>query len=483
MKSKLLISALSLLCLNGNTQTIATHYVHNIVICGDTAKGNKSISANSYSVKSWGSNRYGALGNGTSGGASCTCGGPNCCENAFVTVLNSVNFIAASTGSDHSLLLKNDNTVWAFGYNYYNQLGDGTFTNKSVPTQIPNLSNVKATSCGAAFSLFLKNDGTVWACGYNYDGELGDGTNVDKHVPTQIPSLSNIIAIAGGEKHSLFLKSDGTVWACGWNLYGQLGNGTTVNKNIPTQITGLSNIVAIGAGIYHSLFVKNDGTTWSCGRNDKGQLGDGTSANIKLLPSQITTLSNIKDVKGGASHSLFLDNNGSVWACGWNVVGQLGDATVIDKTTPIQLNTISNVAEISCGTYHSLFLKNNGKLYSTGANTYGQLGLGDYAERDNPVILETLCSIYIPLAVNEYIKNENEFKIYPTISEGIFKIEGNNKVNLISVYTLQGQKAFEIDNNIVLPHSLNISNLIDGIYFVQIKSGNYITNKKIIIAK
>jgi hypothetical protein len=129
--------------------------------------------------------------------------------------------------------------VWACGGNWTGQLGDGTTSSKYTPVQIPSLSGIVAIAAGYNHSLFLKNNNTVWTCGYNVYGQLGDGTTNDKYTPVQIPSLSGIVAVAAGFGHSLFLKNDGTVWACGLNGTGQLGDGTITNKSTPIQVTGL----------------------------------------------------------------------------------------------------------------------------------------------------------------------------------------------------------------------------------------------------
>src|SRR5207248_15835 len=132
--------------------------------------------------------------------------------------------VAAITGGEnHSLALKSDGTVWAWGVNGYGQLGDGTTTNSSTPVQVRDLSGgylsgVVAVAGGDLHSLALKSDGTVWAWGYNGDGELGNGTTTNSSWPVQVRDLSGgylsgVVAVAGGNLHSLALKSDGTVYA------------------------------------------------------------------------------------------------------------------------------------------------------------------------------------------------------------------------------------------------------------------------------
>ncbi|MEJ1643772.1 hypothetical protein SMA60_26495, partial [Escherichia coli] len=94
-------------------------------------------------------------------------------------------------------------------------------------------------------SIALKSDGTVWAWGGNWAGQLGDGSYKSSNIPIKTKELSGIIAISCGGQHNLALKSDGTVWAWGINDKGQLGIGDAKNQQIPIRIPGLNNIVAI----------------------------------------------------------------------------------------------------------------------------------------------------------------------------------------------------------------------------------------------
>ena len=194
-----------------------------------------------------------------------------------VPVSNLANVIAIAGGSSHSLALKADGTVWAWGANWYGQLGDGTTTDKTTPVQVSNLSDVIILAAGDYHSLALKSDGTLWAWGYNYNGQLGDGTRTNRTTPVPVSDLSDVIAIAGGSSHSLALKSDGTVWAWGDNDYGQLGDSTNTNSNTPVPVSNPANVIAIAGGYYHTIALKSDGTVWAWGDNYYGQLGDGTS--------------------------------------------------------------------------------------------------------------------------------------------------------------------------------------------------------------
>jgi alpha-tubulin suppressor-like RCC1 family protein len=147
------------------------------------------------------------------------------------------NITALSAGYSHRAALKADGTVWAWGNNGYGQLGDGTFTNRryDTPVQVMNLSGVIALSVGSQHTLALKQDGTVWAWGYNDYGQLGDGTNTHRALPVRVVNLANVTKIHAGHSHSVARRADGTVWTWGYDWY------VTSNwHNTPVQVSGLA---------------------------------------------------------------------------------------------------------------------------------------------------------------------------------------------------------------------------------------------------
>src|SRR3989344_6242212 len=237
----------------------------------------------------------------------------------------------------HTIAIKSDGTLWAWGYNLYGQLGDGTTSQRNSPVQIGTDNNRVSISAGGYHTIAIKSDGTLWAWGSNDSGQLGDGTYNNKTTPTQITTVAaNWVSISTGGLHTLAIKSDGTLWAWGYNSGGQLGDGTATQRNSPVQIGTGNNWTSIAAGYYHTIAIKSDGTLWAWGYNGYGQLGDGTMVN-KSSPAQIGTDNNWASIEAGGYHTLAIKSDGTLWAWGDNGYGQLGDGTNTDRFSPVQV--------------------------------------------------------------------------------------------------------------------------------------------------
>jgi hypothetical protein len=328
-----------------------------------------SLSLSNAPLRVWGDNGYGQLGNGTR-------------TSTNRLIVTASNVVAVAGGHRHSLFVKADGTLWAMGWNLDGQLGNGTTTDSTVPILVT--SNVVAVAAGEWHSLFVRTDGTLWAMGNNDYGQLGNGTNDGSVVPIVV--ASNVVAAACGSYHSLFVRANGTLWAMGDNYDGQLGNGTTANANSPVSVA--SNVVAVAGGSYHSLFVKADGTVWTMGLNNCGQLGNGRTVSTNR-PVMITT--DAAAVAGGSFHSLFMKADGSLWGMGYNYYGQLGTNFPFShyptniRTRPIVV--ASNVVAVAGGSYHSLFVKEDDSLWAMGYNSHGQLGNGMSVNANWPVLV------------------------------------------------------------------------------------------------
>jgi len=338
------------------------------------AYGHTLVLKSDGTVYATGFNAGGQLGNGTNVSRSTP---------VKVSGLDSVTAVAAA--SSHSLALKSDGTVWAWGSNNSGQVGDGTTTHRNTPVQVTGLTSVTAISAGSyGHSLALKSDGTVWAWGQNEYYQLGDGTSMNSSTPVQVIGLSGVTAIAGGRQFSLALKDDGTVWAWGHSFQCDRMGGdidTAIDDFSPAMVPGLSGVTAVAAGYDHALALKSDGTVWAWGWNGDGQLGDGTYNWRTRVPLVVRAsgLSGVTAIAAGSSLSLALKNDGTVWAWGDNYQRQLGDGTIglfvpARSNVPVRVKNLDGVAAIESGNTYGLAIKNDGTVWGWGSNNDGELG-------------------------------------------------------------------------------------------------------------
>jgi alpha-tubulin suppressor-like RCC1 family protein len=390
---------------------------------------------------------------------------------------NIANAQSIAAGEDHSFFLCTNGTVQGVGGNSSGQLGDGSNLSRITPVQLPLLTGVTGFDGGNWHSVFVKNDGTAWTVGRNNYGQLGDGTLVDKNIPLQVPGLTGITAVSGGSGYSVFLKNDGTVWSVGYNFFGELGDGTTVYKSLPVLVLGLTGIIAIVATNQFTLYLKNDGTVWASGRNQFGQFGNGTTSNFNTIPLQILGLTGITAISAGGGFSVFLKNDGTVWATGENGYGQLGDGTLVSKTTPVQVLGMTGITAVAVGTHHALFLKNDTTVWAVGHNNNGTLGDGTIVHKSIPVQPVGLCSVGLGIEESATV---NAISVYPNPCNGDLFIELDGYQNTTAeIFNIQGQ----LVQNIVLQSfqtSLQINHLTSGVYLVQVKNPKGLVVKKII---
>lgn len=259
----------------------------------------------------------------------------------------------ASGGMAHTLALKSDGSVWAWGSNESGQLGrSGDVTESKLPVKIEGLTAVSITA-GYNFSAALENDGNVIVWG-------GGSAK-----PTPVADLDNVTAISAGQTDMLALKYDGSVWQ--WTV----GSGSR-----PKLVTGLQKIAAISAGGGQFLALSITGQVWCWGRNDQGQLGLGDTTD-RSEPVHMSRLADIVDIAAGYTHSLAVSFDGKVYAWGSNTYGQLGDSTLKSSSIPVAVRSLGKIRQVSAGADTSMALADNGSIYTWGYGEYGQLGSGN----------------------------------------------------------------------------------------------------------
>ncbi len=300
------------------------------------------------SVRAVGRDDFGQLGDGSTDSSS-----TNSSINLVTPSLPSdAKVVQVAAGRYHSLALLSDGTVYAWGRNNAGQLGDSTNIDRDTPVSVSALNDndVIALAGGHFHSLALRSNGTVWAWGDNFNGQLGNGTNIFSYTPVQVLDITDAKAIAAGDLHSLALLNDGTVRSWGYNALGQLGNNTTTNANAPVVVSGLSSVREIAAGLDHNFAVLTDGSARAWGADASWQLGNGpdpyddpsTDPKYQLTPVAVSGLPTAGppplqavSLVGGFFHSLALLSDGSVMGWGNNDVGQIGNSSILPSNIPV----------------------------------------------------------------------------------------------------------------------------------------------------
>ncbi len=332
----------------------------------------------------WGGNWAGQLGDGTYN---------NSATPIAVTGLSSgIQVIAA--GHSHTCASSGSGAK-CWGRNDEGQLGDGTHNFQTSPVDVISFSDgVTAVSAGLNFTCALTGQGGVMCWGRNGEGQLGDGTLVDRTAPVATSGLSSgVKAISSRQRNTCAALADGNFKCWGMDENAQAGNGTPSRLLVPGNPVSFSGTVKdISAGPNNTCLVTTDNKAYCWGYNLWGQLGDSTQVN-RTSPTQVLRLATIAAVTNGADHSCALDDAGGAWCWGLNWTGQLGDGTRVHNFAPIQvIGLTSGITKIHAGENHTCAVTNTGGVKCWGSNWAGQLGNNTQAAQDIPVDVSGLSS-------------------------------------------------------------------------------------------
>jgi alpha-tubulin suppressor-like RCC1 family protein len=304
-------------------------------------------------------------------------------------------FAMSGDSGNHSLAIKSDGTLWAWGYNNQAQLGLNNRTSYSSPVQVPGTTWNSVVAAKGSLSFATKTDGTLWSWGYNGQGQLGLNTNTRVSSPTQIPGTWD----TGDKKYSASsnaaaaIKADGTLWVWGRQYYGSLGlnqgSASETYSSSPAQIPGTT-WRYVNMGTSAMTAIKTDGTFWAWGTNSWGGLGQNNRTH-RSSPVQVpgTTWA----VLGGTASSgtIATKTDGTIWSWGTDhSKGGLGQNNEIEYSSPVQIGSdttwSTDVSDITRSTEGvSLAIKTDGTLWTWGYNNQGQLGNNATANQSSPV--------------------------------------------------------------------------------------------------
>ncbi len=260
---------------------------------------------------------------------------------------NSIKAIAA--GSSYTVLLSSDGTVFTFGSGFHGQLGHGDSGNRTVPTPIEADSlaghAIVEIAAGAAHTLLRAIDGTTFSFGHAASGRLGQAEIQNNRIPTKIDheilSGKTITGISAGGAHSLILTSDGTVFTFGRGLEGQLGHGDMAARMVPTRIEDESlsehTVIKAALGDNHTILLTSEGESFTFGAGADGRLGSGETENSLvpvLVEHQNLSGHTLSGAAAGASHTILLSEDATVFTFGSGISGRLGHGDTENRLVP-----------------------------------------------------------------------------------------------------------------------------------------------------
>ena len=264
--------------------------------------------------------------------------------------------------------IRNDGTLWAWGYNSYGELGQNDIIARSSPVQIgTNNDTWLDVAGGTNFGLALKSNNTLWAWGYNGYGNLGQGDTVNRSSPVQIGTSSWIFIAATpfNTQSAYAINIYNQLFSWGQNSYGMLAIGSLSAPSTPQQVIygpGLWTKVSANGGT--ALFLAYDKTLWAAGYNGYGQLGNNAVTSVVTMV-QVGNNNIWTNIASGSSFSMALDGSGGLYTWGYNGYGQLGDGSTNSRSSPVQIST-GSWTNISAGDNVAIATRFDGSLFTWG---------------------------------------------------------------------------------------------------------------------
>ncbi len=351
----------------------------------------------------FGQNNYGQIGDGT------TINRPMAIDiTDQLNLADDEDLIQIACGFYNSYTLTSYHRLFSWGYNYNGQLANGNFVNSSTPIDItanfPLVGDEKIVKVIPGFyhMYAITSNNRIFAWGGDYFNQLGTLEILDRNLPVEITAAFGLASgeyitdISAGGWHTFATASNGRIFAWGHNEYGQIGNATLIDVQVPTEISSLfalsvgETIEKMIAGSRHSFAITSTGRVFGWGDNSRSQLGCVDIGMSTSSPYEITNIftletgETIENIVASGDYSLGITSLGNILSWGNNFAGQLGDGTFQNRSTPMDITDTFLLAndetmmEIADGHFHSVALSSSGRLYVWGSNEFGQLGNGNY---------------------------------------------------------------------------------------------------------
>lgn len=323
-------------------------------------------------VKCWGRNNYGQLGNKTNTNA-----------NTPLTVVGVSGVTKLSAGYTHTCVIVAAGAVKCWGANTYGELGNNSLTNSNAAVTVSGVTGATAISAGYYHTCAIVAGGAVKCWGQNKSGQLGNNSIVNAKTAVSVSGITGATALsASGVAHTCAVVAGGAIKCWGNNTYGQLGNKTKVSSRVPVSVFGTTGATAVSLGGYHScVIVSGFAKCW--GNNTYGQLG--TASNTSS-----TNAATVAGISGATQISSFYRHtcaliSGAVKCWGYNLYGQLGVGNSTDTNAPVTMSGVSGATVLTAGANFTCAMVTGAVVKCTGQNSFGQLGNATFTTATSPV--------------------------------------------------------------------------------------------------
>jgi alpha-tubulin suppressor-like RCC1 family protein len=288
------------------------------------------------------------------------------------TDVQGTTWVEVSAGHEyHSCGIKEDYSLWCWGYNLFGQLGLGESGQYNFPKPVQSGTHWRHVSAGSSHTCGIRTDGSLWCWGQGYG-----------NAPVQVGSETVWDQLDAGGTSTCALKTDQKLFCWGpLNSRGWLGTDDTTERILPTEVFNAGTWLSVSASQGHTCGIQVGGTLWCWGRNDNGALGDGTTTDSLRPKQEITGAATWTSVSthgnGNENHTCATRSDGTLWCWGSGTNGELGGAAVPSAVNPTQVGSETDWGLASSGGNHSCAVKTASTTYCWGGNNDGQIGQGN----------------------------------------------------------------------------------------------------------
>jgi alpha-tubulin suppressor-like RCC1 family protein len=295
-----------------------------------------------------------------------------------------------SAGGNYACAIRDDNTLWCWGYNRFGALGAGSYRNHLGPVQVGAQAVWAQVSAGTNHVCALRTDGTLWCWGLNDGGDLGIASPFTQQSPVQVGTDTDWRQVSAGGSSTCAIRTDQTLWCWGLNIAGLIGVGSTTRAfRAPTQVrpaTGWQQVSVSGPGtLAHACAIDTGSSLWCWGANNAGQLGTGGETG-QLSPVEVGIQNDWRQVATGDSFTCATRGDPRLWCWGDNSSGQLGiGSTFGPQNSPVPAGPARLWHQVAAGASHACAIRTDRTLWCWGQNSDGELGIASTVNQDSPV--------------------------------------------------------------------------------------------------